>query len=85
MIGEQRIGKEVERSGCGLILGYYPDSCVEGLRKTTKNLSEDSLSPDRNLNQRPSEYETGVLTTRPQCSVYRSLTVYYVATMYLLG
>jgi hypothetical protein len=29
-----------------------------------ENLSQDSLSPDRDLNPGPSEYEAGVLTTR---------------------
>jgi hypothetical protein len=53
-------------------LMYYPAICLVGLRKTTKNLSQDSRSPDRRLNPVYSEYETGVLTTRPQravCSV----------------
>jgi hypothetical protein len=28
-------------------LRHYPGSCPEGLRKTTKNLSQDSLFPGR--------------------------------------
>jgi hypothetical protein len=28
-------------------LRYYPSICLEGLRKTTKNLSQDTQSPDR--------------------------------------
>jgi hypothetical protein len=44
--------------GCGI--------CLEGLRKTTKNLSQDSRSPGRDLNPGPPEYEAGVLTTRPR-------------------
>jgi hypothetical protein len=31
-------------------LRYYPGSCLEGLRKTTKNLSQDIRSLDRDLN-----------------------------------
>jgi hypothetical protein len=38
---------------------------LEGLRKTTENLSQDIQSLDQDLNLRPPKYETGVLTTRP--------------------
>jgi hypothetical protein len=56
--------------GCGSKLSWpdlrlYPGICLEGPRKTTKNLSHDSRSPGRDLNRRPSEYE-GVLTSRPR-------------------
>jgi hypothetical protein len=44
------------------ILRYYPSICLEGFRKTKKNLSPDSQSPDRELNPGPPEY--GVLTTQ---------------------
>jgi hypothetical protein len=54
--------------GCGsdhgLILRYYPNICLEGLSKSTKYLSQDSKSPDQDLNPGPPAYE-GVLTTRP--------------------
>jgi hypothetical protein len=43
-------------------LGYYPGICMGRLRKTNKNLSKDGLSPDRDLNSRPREYETGMLS-----------------------
>jgi hypothetical protein len=43
--------------------------CLEGLRKTTKNLSQDSRSPGRDLNPGPPEYKAGVLTTRAQHSI----------------
>jgi hypothetical protein len=46
-------------------LRYYSGICLEGLRKTTKNLSQDSRSPGRDLDPGPPEYEAGVLTTRP--------------------
>jgi hypothetical protein len=32
-------------SGHGLILKYYPSTHLEGLRKTTKNLNQDSQLP----------------------------------------
>jgi hypothetical protein len=41
---------------------------LEGLRKTTKNLSKDSRVSSRNLNPGPIEYEAEA--TRPQRSVY---------------
>jgi hypothetical protein len=34
---------------------------LKGLRKTTKKLSQDSRSQDRNLNPGPPKYEAGVL------------------------
>jgi hypothetical protein len=43
----------------------YPGICLEGPRKTTKNLSQDSLSPGRDLNPVPPEYDAGLLTTQP--------------------
>jgi hypothetical protein len=36
-------------SGRGLILRYYPGICLEGLRETTENLSQDSRSSGRDL------------------------------------
>lgn len=38
--------------------------CLEELRKTAKNLCQDSLSPDTDLNPGPYEYEARVLITR---------------------
>jgi hypothetical protein len=40
-------------------LKYYPGISLEGLRKTTENLSQDNLSPGRDLNSGPLEYEAG--------------------------
>jgi hypothetical protein len=37
---------------------YYAGICLEGLRKTSKNLSQDSRSPGLYLNQGPPEYCT---------------------------
>jgi hypothetical protein len=41
----------------------------------TTKIFEDSRSPGRDLNFEPSEYEAGVLTTRPRCSVCLCLCV----------
>jgi hypothetical protein len=38
---------------------------LDGLRKTTRNLSQDSMSVGRESKPGPSECEAGVLTTRP--------------------
>jgi hypothetical protein len=59
-------------------LGYYPGTCLQGLRKTTDNLSQDSRFPGRDLNLEPPEYEAGVLTTRPRRSVYLGIELRYV-------
>jgi hypothetical protein len=65
VISEWWIGKVLEGSGGGLISTYYPSICMDGLRKATKTLSQDSRSPDRDFNPGLPEYDAGVLTTRP--------------------
>jgi hypothetical protein len=35
--------------------------CLDVMKKTTKNLSQDTRSPDRYLNPGPSEYEAETL------------------------
>jgi hypothetical protein len=40
-----------------LILRHYPGIRLDVLRKTTKNFIQDSLSPGRDLNMWPPEYE----------------------------
>jgi hypothetical protein len=40
----------MEGSGRGLILRHYPGMCLDGLRKTKKNVGQDSRSPGRDLN-----------------------------------
>jgi hypothetical protein len=69
MTGELLIGKDVKGSGRGLILRYYPGICLEGLSKTTIFLSQDSRSPERDLNLEPRKSEAGVLLTQPQLLV----------------
>jgi hypothetical protein len=48
---------------------YTGGICVYGLKKTMKDLSQDSRSPGRDLNSGPPEYE-GVLDTRPRRSIF---------------
>jgi hypothetical protein len=43
---------------------YYPGIRLRGLRKTTKSLSQGTLSPNRDLNPGPPDYEAGILTAR---------------------
>jgi hypothetical protein len=44
---------------------------LDGMRKTTKTLSQDSRSSGRDLNPGPPVYEAGVLTTRTRRKVFR--------------
>jgi hypothetical protein len=60
------VNEEFEGSGRDLILRYYSDIRLEGLRKTTQDLGQDFRSPGRDLNWRSLEYEAGVLSTRPR-------------------
>jgi hypothetical protein len=45
VMSELWIGKDFDGNGRGLIWSYYAGTCLEGLRGTTKNLSQDSQSP----------------------------------------
>jgi hypothetical protein len=51
----------LEESGLGLILRYSHGIRLDGLRKTTKNLNQDSRFAGRGLNPGPPEYAAGVL------------------------
>jgi hypothetical protein len=53
-----------------VILRHYPSIHLKGLRRTTKNFSQDNRSPGQDLNPGPPEYEAGVYTTRPRRSAY---------------
>jgi hypothetical protein len=57
--------KEYKRKRSWNNLRYYHGIYLAGLRKTTINLSQDRRSPDLDLNPELTEYEAGVLTTRP--------------------
>jgi hypothetical protein len=47
-------------------LRYYASICLEGWRKTMRNLSQDSQFPGQCLKMEPPMYGAGVLTTLPQ-------------------
>jgi hypothetical protein len=57
MINEQCVRTVNGRKRSWVDLKCYTGIHVEGLRKTTKYLSEDIRSPDRDLNPRPREFE----------------------------
>jgi len=48
----------------GLILTYYPGIRLEGLRGTTKTLSQDSRSLGPDLNPGPPKQEVGAIYNR---------------------
>jgi hypothetical protein len=54
-----------DESGRVLLLRSYPSICLDGLRKTTKKLSQDSCCLGQDLEPGLSKYEAGVLTFRP--------------------
>jgi hypothetical protein len=55
--------KEHERKRLCPKFRYYPGIRLERLRKSMKNLIQDSWSPHRDLNPGPPEYEAQVLIT----------------------
>jgi hypothetical protein len=63
----------MEEDSRDLIQGFFPG--IGGTEKNNKNLSQGSRSPGRDFNQEPPEYKTGVLTTRPRCSVNSQLCI----------
>jgi hypothetical protein len=56
-------------------LKYYHGICLKLLTNTTNNLSEGSLSRDRDLNQEPSESEAGELTIQRRRSAKDAVDV----------
>jgi hypothetical protein len=60
------------------ILMYYTSIFLEGLEKITKNLSQDSRSPSRDLKPGPPEYEAGALTTQPRRSVPSTYVYFFL-------
>jgi len=67
--------KSLEGCGCGLILRDYSGLHVEGMRKTTKNLSHDSRSLGQDLNSGPPDYMSNYL---------HSLSLYFKLSSILL-
>lgn len=53
--------KGYERKWTAPNMRYYPEISPEMLRKTSKNLSQESRSPGRDLNQESPECEAGIL------------------------
>lgn len=51
-------------------LMYYPDTCLEGLRKITRNLSQYSRSLERDLNRGTPEFKVEMLANRLQRDKY---------------
>lgn len=47
-----------------LYLRYYPEICLDRLRKTTNNISKDNQWPSQDPNSCPPKYEAVVLTTQ---------------------
>jgi hypothetical protein len=70
----ERWFKKNGRNQSWLNLRYYPSSFLEGLTKITKSVSHYMRCRARDLNMGLTEYEAGVLTTRPQCSFDQSCT-----------
>jgi hypothetical protein len=58
----------VEESGRGLV--YNTGIFLNGLSKTTEALSQESCILDRDLNRGPPAYVAGLLTSRPQRSMF---------------
>jgi hypothetical protein len=57
-----RLEKDLEGNVRDLIVRCLFRTCLEGLRKSTKNFSVDSRCPGRYFNRQPPECEAGVLT-----------------------
>jgi hypothetical protein len=71
VISELWIGKDSEESYSGLILRHYPSIRLEGLRKITRNLSQDSRSPGQDLKPRPPVYENGSMKCKSDVKLSR--------------
>jgi hypothetical protein len=64
---EQWTGNYMQGMSLVLNLRHYLGIWVGKVMQTTKKLSWGSLSSGRDLNQRPYEYEAGVLTVWSRC------------------
>jgi hypothetical protein len=61
----ERTWKEINN----YIIRYCLDIWLQGLRKITDNMGQNSWSLGRDLNWRPTKYEAGVLNIHSQCSI----------------
>jgi hypothetical protein len=66
--------KDVEGSGHGLILRNQFQHLPGRTGENNEQLSQDSLSPGRDLNPGPPQYDAGVLTSRPRRTSYSTAT-----------
>jgi hypothetical protein len=69
--------KECWRKHLLLNLKQYPDSCLEELRETTKNLSEISRCFGRDLNRAPLEHKSRALVVEspPSMSLFSNTSL----------
>lgn len=68
----ERYGRK--RSGSNLRI-YLLGTCLEGIRKTTTNLSHERRSPVQNLKPGPIEYGAELLNTAPMSgTTYQLMT-----------
>jgi hypothetical protein len=57
--------KDVKGSYSGLTLRYYPGTGLDGLRKTTKNFSQNSMCSGWDANQAPPAHNSEALPFKP--------------------
>jgi hypothetical protein len=64
-----------KRSWPNFKAGYYPSICLEKLRKTIENITQDNRSSGQDLNPESPEYKAGVLTTRRRLFVAKEWNI----------
>jgi hypothetical protein len=67
---EWPMNNELERMWKEGGMTYYPNICLEILKKTMKNLSQDTWWLNWDLNQIPPEYTSEVLPLELTCLMY---------------
>jgi hypothetical protein len=60
------MGRNIDRSGLGLLGGTSPNFFLKGLKKITINFSDDNRSVGLDPYSGPPEKETGFLTNEPR-------------------
>jgi hypothetical protein len=77
VLSEWWVGKDLEGSGRGLILRYYHGIRLEQLRKTMKQLSQDSRTPGRIWTRDPGIRSRSVnRSTMTLCHMYCLVTTF---------